>query len=57
MPFTVFTMTDFTYSINFSIILKYFETPFWEEPSRLVYKPLEKSSFVIFYHITYRIHS
>lgn len=56
MPFTVFTMTNFTYSINFSIILKYFETPFWEEPSRLVYKPPEKSSFVI-YHITYRIHS
>ena len=38
MPFIIFTMTGFTYFINFSIILKYFETPFWKEPSRLVYK-------------------
>ena len=57
MPFIIFTMTGFTYFINFSIILKYFETPFWKEPSRLVYKPLEKSSFVIFYQVTWYIHS
>lgn len=56
MPFIIFTMIGFTYFINFCIILKYFETPFWKEPSRLVYNPREKGSF-IFYQVTCYIHS
>lgn len=50
---SIVTMTDFTYFINFPIIVKLFETTFWEEPSRPVYKPLQKGSllFIITSHI------